>query len=109
MAADQKTIEGARDKWQDELKNVWGGAGHVVHSTGKVLQDAALGLTAIPVVGELLAEVDIPAYALGTVMKAAVRNSAETQAVKKAGGTEKDNEGRFLGHLAKSAVPVFDV
>ncbi len=109
MAADQKTIEGARDNWKGELKNVWGGTGNVVHEAGKVLQDAALGLGVIPVVGELAAGFEIPAYAAGTFMKAAVRNSAETEAVKKAGGTEKDNEGRFTGHLLKSAVPMFDV
>lgn len=109
MVADQTMIENARGKWKDELKNVWGGTGSFVDTAAKTMQEAALGTAVIPVVGELAVGIEIPVYAASTFMRAAVRNSAETKAVVNAGGTEKDYEGRFGGHLLKSAVPVFDI
>jgi hypothetical protein len=106
-----QTVEAARGKWEDNLKHVWGGMGGVVHSGAKYMQDAALGLTAIPIVGEALAAVDVPVYALATAFRGAVRTSAENHAIEAAGGTEEHKGGtsRLLGNVVKSAIPMFDV
>ena len=66
---------------------------------------------AIPVVGELVEGFELAVYVGASVVKGAVRTSAENHAVDKAGGTAADHGGvkRTIGNIVKSAIPFFDI
>lgn len=110
-AAAPRSLSGVRSAWRYEMDEVLGGAGGTVHelvgSAQKVVGAAAIGSSALPVVGTVPLVGSLAAYFGLSALKGAVRTAAENKALARAGVPESEHggAGRFVLNTAKSLNP----